>query len=77
MSVQTTPPTGRRVQILCCPRGGSKEVGGGGVRVGRHLPPPLFGANVIHFPYKVLGKISVQLEPFCKIPFKATTPLKK
>ena len=47
-------------------------------------PPPLpfflggggGGANLLCFLYITLGRRSVQLNPFCKIPFK-TTPLEK
>ena len=43
--------------------GGYRGVGKGGLR-GSDDPPPLFGANFIHFLYKVLGLRSVQKKTF-------------
>ena len=52
-----------------------KREGGGGVEgVGRPPPPLFLGANFLHFIYKVLGKRSLQIEPFKKIAFITTPP---
>ena len=49
---------------------GAYESGGGG-------GTPIFGANVIHFLYKVSGKRSVHLEPFIQKSHLKQPPLKK
>ena len=50
-----------------------RGVGKGGLR-GSDDPPPFFGANLIHFLYKVLGLRSVQKKDFQKLTFKTTPP---
>ena len=49
---------------------GRRRGGVGGVS----RPPPFWEAHFIHFLYKVLGKRSVQKEPFWKIAFKQPPP---
>ena len=54
----------------------SRGVGKGGGSEGSD-EPPFLGANFIHNLYKVLWKRSVQKQPFKKVTFKTTPPLKK